>query len=155
MRVNVATLPQAEGSVLDRRRDLSSFLTKGLADFEELAQPTDDQRTEIFRSLCALESQLASGSERTLIILESDFVESGYVAEFLNYANKPPALMDDFEKIIDAFEADNGKLPNFSGAEFILVVTQGDIELAVWSARWWKKALLHFGAKEVVIKAAL
>ena len=156
VKVNVATLPETEGSsILERNRNISLFLQKGMADFDELAQPTDDQRTEIFRSLISITDHFQPGADRTLLIIESDFVESGYVAEFFDYANTPSALIDDFNKIIAAFKADNGALPDLSGAEVILVVTRGDDELAVFSARWWKRAMLHFGAKEVTVRATL
>ena len=157
-RVNVATLPQADGgSVLDRRRNLSRFLQKGLVDFQELAQPVDDSRTEIFRTLVSITDQFQPGVDRTLLIIESDFVENGYVTSFGKYANNPSGLMDDFDKIIAAFKGDNGdSLPDLTGAEVILVVTQNSSELSVWSVKFFKKAMLEtFGAKEVKIKATL
>ncbi|MEO9804804.1 MAG: hypothetical protein ABJF04_16230 [Reichenbachiella sp.] len=156
-KVNVATLPKAEGSsVLEQNRNLSRFLQKGLADFEELDQPATHKRTEIFRSLVVLTDHFEPGANRTLLIIESDFISSGYVAEFFKYSNNPSGLMDDFEKIIEEFKKDNGGiLPDLTGYEVVLVSSAGDNELALWSTRWWKRAMLHFGAKEVKVKAAL
>ena len=153
-KVNVAILHQSGhfASVHERNNNLHKFLKKGLADFEYLAQPATHKQTQIFRSLVALIGSFEAQSDRTILIIESDFVESGSVAEFLKYKKNPAGLMSDFDKIITAFKADDN-LPNLNGAEVILV-TPGDSELAVWSARWWEKAMKYFGAKKVSIQAS-
>ncbi|MEM9299151.1 MAG: hypothetical protein AAGA64_12285 [Bacteroidota bacterium] len=153
-KVNVATLPEPESSsVLERNKALASFFKKGLADFEYLDQPATHRNTEIFRSVKALTDQFKPGASRTILIIESDFVSSGYVAEFFNYQDSPSSLMDDFDKIISAFKKDS-ELPDLKGAEVILI-TPGDSELAVWSVRWWSKAFYLFGASKVSVRATL
>lgn len=153
-KVNVATLPEAtSSSVLERNRNLASFFKKSLENFELLDQPATHQHTEIFRSLVALTNEFSPGASQTILVIESDFISSGYVAEFFDYKDDPPSLMDDFDKIMAAFKADS-ELPDLTGAEVILV-TPGDSELAIWSVRWWRKAFYAFGASQVSIKATL
>lgn len=153
-KVNVAALPEIESSsVLERNRALAGFFKKGLADFEYLDQPATHRHTEIFRSLVALTNEFTPGASRTIILIESDFISSGHVAEFFDYKDSPSSLMDDFDKIIAAFKADS-ELPDLTGADVILI-TPGDSELSIWATRWWRKAFYLFGASKVSIRAAL
>ncbi len=154
-RVNEAVLPKSEGRFTPpsvRRKSLSAFIRKGLVNFEALNQVCDDSRTEILRSLVALVDQFETGADRTILIVESDFISSGHVADFIKYKNRPSDLMRDFDKIISAFRKD-GELPDLSGFEVVMRIT-GDSQLALWSARWWEKALYLFGASTVKMEAA-
>lgn len=153
-KVNIARLPKPESSsILDRNKALGAFFKKGLADFEYLDQPATHRNTEIFRSVKALTNQFTPGASRTILIIESDFISSGHVAEFFDYQDDPSSLMNDFDKIIAAFKADSD-LPDLTGAEVILV-TPGDTEIAYWSVKWWQKAFYLFGASQVSVRAAL
>lgn len=155
-RVNLATLPEVEGtfpSKLERNNDLGKFFKKGLHDFEYLDQEATHKQTQIYRSLVAVTSQFNPDADRTLIIIESDFVSSGPLTEFTDYARNPSSLMDDFDQIMSRFRTDS-ELPDLKGAEVILL-TPGDNELALWSSRWWRKAFYAFGASKVSIQATL
>ena len=158
--VNKATLPEVEGlfpSTSERKQALGKFLRKGLSDFEELADTTD-RRTEIFRSIVAITDAFDEGASRNILMVRSDFVSSGMVVDFYKYHRNPSQLMDDevFDEIMEAFKRDNsGELPNLSGFEVVLVTSAGGQELALWGTRFWRRAMFHFGAAEVSVRATL
>ena len=154
-KINLAVLPASTGrfpSPSIRRKNLSDFIRKGLTNFQALDQVCDDKNTEIFRSLVALVDQLEPGAAQTILIVESDFISSGKIIDFMKYKDRISDLDKDFDKIIAAFKKDS-ELPDLSGFEVVMRTT-GTSELALWSARWWRRAFYHFGAKDVKMEAA-
>ncbi len=155
-KVGVASLPEATAvfsSVTERRANLAKFLSKSLENLEELDVESNHQQTQIFRAVVALASHFNSDSQRTIVILESDFISSGPACDFFKYGHNPKTVMDDFDAIMEAFKEDNGgKWPDLTGAE-VYLISPGNTEMAVWSVRFWAKAFYLFGAANVTIRA--
>ncbi|NQZ78955.1 MAG: hypothetical protein HRT61_22980 [Ekhidna sp.] len=155
-KVNTATLPSPNGvSKVERDRQISSFIKKAMSDFQYLGQPADHGRTEIYRTLCVIQEYFSKNASRNTCTIESDFVESGFIIDFYHsYKGNPSAILADYDKLIELFKAD-APMPDFTNVEVILVNTNGDSEIALWSTRFYKKALLEaMNAKSVMVKAA-
>ena len=153
----LASLPEMSkyfGSLDERNSNLGKFYKKALSNLQVLNQPCTASQTQIFRSLKTLQNHLAEGADRTILILQSDMVEASPIINFHDYKSDPSRLVGDaFNEVLSAFEAD-GNL-ELTGYE-IIILNPGNTEVALWSGRFFKRAMeQHWGAKSVTIKAAL
>ncbi|MEQ9230551.1 MAG: hypothetical protein RIF46_07695, partial [Cyclobacteriaceae bacterium] len=139
----------------ERANELRQFLTIGKANMDYLASiPCDQQQTNLFRTLTALVNEMSKAEGAKTLYVFSDLVEVSSVINLESrYARNPSLVLEDYDRIIQAFEQD-APLPDLTGITVILI-TPGASDLHLWVSRFWTQFLTVQGAESVVTKSSL